>query len=277
MILALAFLVAVSLVVVGIVRWAGNNLSNTSKFVAAQSVQSAANSATQFAIQFDRYNFLNSGLDGAAAQPCWTSGSTPSQTQINNQTVDSWCMTRAYDGLNPPQRVVTISTCASSVTSGSACESEPLLQAIVTFVDGAGACSAASSVSVPNTCGLSASITDWQFGATPPILKTVANAPVGSFSCPLGVLGSPGIPVVVTGQDLSLATNVDFVTQATEGSTQPAMDPGTMASGSTTYNSPATSDGTIDACAPSAGPYYVIVSTPLGSNQYGPISLWPPS
>ncbi|HVB70877.1 MAG TPA: hypothetical protein VND83_05175 [Acidimicrobiales bacterium] len=264
MILALAFLVAVSLVVIGIVRWAGNNLSNTSKFVAAQSVQSAANSATQFAIQFDQYNFLNSGLDGAAAQPCWTSSSTPSQTQINNQTVDSWCMTREYDGLNPPQRVVTISTCTNSVTTGSACESQPLLQAIITYVDGSGACSPVSSVSsAQNTCGLSATISDWQFGATPP---TVSGFAPGGFSCPVGVLGSTGIPVVVNGQNLSLATNVDFVTQSSASDpTHPAMDPGTVVSSTAT---------SVNACAPSAGPYYVIVSTPLGSNQYGPTSLW---
>jgi hypothetical protein len=269
LILALIFLVVISLTVIGLVRWTGNDLSNTSKFVGAQSVQSAANSANQFAIQFVRYNFLETGLDSSTPASCWVTGTgAVSATSLNDQSVDSWCMTLWYPGISLSQRVVTISTCASTISALN-CGLQPLLQSIVSITDGGSACfPVPNATSTPNTCGQKVAIADWQFGAAPPVVTSTAN---GSFTC------TSGTPVTVTGQNFTFATEVDFLVKSSAGSTSPVMAPGTMASGSSSYNSPSTSTNTIQVCAPSVltpNTFYVIVSTPLGSSEYGPSSLW---
>lgn len=268
LILALIFLVVISLTVVGLVRWTGSDLSNTSKFEAAQSVQSAANSANQFAIQFVRYNFLETGWDSSAPASCWVTGSgAVSATTLNEQTVDSWCMTLWYPGISTSKRVVTISTCPSNVSAVN-CGLEPLLESIVTITDGGSACyPIPNASSSPNTCGQKVSISDWQFGAAPPI---VTSASTGSFTC------ASGTPVTVTGSNLTYATSVDFLQQGSAGSTSPVMAPGTVASGASSFNAPSASSTTIQVCSPAAlSPnLYVIVSTPLGPNEYSASSLW---
>lgn len=270
LILALVFLVVISLTVIGLIRWTGDNLTNTSHFEQAQSIQSAANSANQFAIQFVRYNFLNTGLDGSAPASCWTVGSgAVSETTLNDQSVDSWCMTLSYPGAVKSKRVVTISTCAITVSAVN-CGLQPLLQSIVTIVDGGSACyPVQNATSTPNTCGQSLAISDWQFGATPPVVTSTA-APT-PFTCVAGT------PVTVTGTNLTYANEVDFLVKGSAGSTSPVMSPGTLASGATSFNSPSTSTNTIETCSPAAlagDTFYVIVSTPLGSSEYGTPSLW---
>lgn len=269
LLLALIFLVIVSLVVVGLVQLTGNNLRNTSKFVSAQSFNSAANSANQLAIQFVRFNFLGTSLDGATPTSCWTTASgSVSATALNNQTVDSWCMTRWYPGVSTSQRVVTISTCLNSV-SATACAQKPLLQTIVSIVDGGSACSpVVNATSAPNTCGRTESIAQWQFGAVAPVVTSVTT---GSFTC------SSGTPVTITGTNLSLANRVDFLLPGSAGSSSPVQGSGAVANGALSFNSPSTSSTSIQACTPtkpSANSFYVIVSTPMGSNVYGPSSLW---
>ena len=50
LVLALIFLVAVSLVVVALVNWTGNSLRNTAAFVTAHSMETAADNANVIAI-----------------------------------------------------------------------------------------------------------------------------------------------------------------------------------------------------------------------------------
>lgn len=269
LVLAVVFLFVVSLVLVGLVRWAGSDITNSSHFVLAQSVTSEANSGTNLAVQYVRYNFIDDSLDGATPAPCWDPPGTPSVTDLNdpngNHAVASWCMTRWYPNASPSVpgdslRIVTISTCPAAETA-TACASQPLLQAIVSIDDGSGACyPVANASSTPNTCGQSLTIAHWQFGPTPPSVTSVAT---GSFTC------ASGTPVLVGGTDLSLATHVDFVVSSTANTTDPVMAP----AGSQTV----VSDSTIQACAPSSlASYslYVIVSTPMGTSSIGPSSLW---
>lgn len=258
LLLALIFLFAVSLVVVAVVRWTGNDLSNTAAFRLAQTTQSEADSGTLVAIQFVRFNFLSSSLDGAPPASCWNS--TVSMTDANDPTgqhaVNSWCMTRWYIGASTGTRVVTISTCAASVPAGL-CAEQPLLQAIVTITDGIAACGPLANASAaPNTCGEKLSISDWQFAPAPP---TITGFPTPNFTC------STGTPVEIAGTNLLNATNVDFLLPSSVGSTQPVGSP--ASSFSVVTNAGVT---TIDACTPtepSSTSYYVLVSTPMGSNQ----------
>ena len=67
-----------------VVRWTGNDLANTTSFRLAQTTQSEANSGTLVAIQFVRFNFLESSLDGAPPASCWNS--TVSMTDANDPT-----------------------------------------------------------------------------------------------------------------------------------------------------------------------------------------------
>lgn len=269
LLLAVLFLFVVSLVIVGIVRWAGSDISNSSHFVLAQSVESEANSGTLVAIQFVRFNFLDTSLDGATPAPCWNAPGTPSVTDANDPTgshaVDSWCMTRWYPDhfastTGDSLRVVTISTCPATV-SATNCASQPLLQAIVSLDDGSGACYPIdNALSTPNTCGQGLTISHWQFNPTPPV---VTSATTGTFACPSGT------PVLITGTALSIPTHVDFVLPITAGTASPVMAP---ASSFTPV-----SDTTIEACTPttpSSSSFDIVVSTPMGSNQIGPSSLW---
>lgn len=268
LLLAVLFLFVVSLVIVGIVRWAGSDISNSSHFVLAQSVESEANSGTLVAIQFVRYNFLDTSLDGETPTPCWNPPGIPSVTDANDpngsHAVDSWCMTRWYpyyfSSTGDSLRVVTISTCPATVSAAN-CASQPLLQAIVSIDDGSGACYPVDNASsATNTCGAALTISHWQFDPAPPV---VTSATTGTFAC------SSGTPVLITGSALSLPTHVDFVLPISAGTTSPVMAP------ASSYTP--VSDTTIEACTPaypSSSTFYVVVSTPMGSNQIGPTSLW---
>ena len=270
MILALIFLVVVSLVVIGIERWTGNNLANTSNFVSAQSYQSEANSANDLAIQFVRYTFMTTSMDGQTPAPCWnTLTSAPSQYPPSGETfpgptvlpVDAWCMTRLY--LSNSERVVTVSTCKNTVSAAS-CKSQPLLQTIVTINDNEAGCPPLPlnpQVS-DTTCGTTMKISDWQFGAVPPVVSSVRTTGGGWCS---GLTATP-TPVVVSGQHLDLATDIDFITPSTAASKSPVLAPGAVAS---------STDTSINACAPTAlsPPLDVVVSTPMGSSSNS--TQWP--
>lgn len=272
LILALIFLVVVSLVVIGIERWTGNNLANTSKFVSAQSLQSEANSANNLAIQFVRYTFLNTSMDGQAPASCWTTATgATSQYPPSGETfpgpsvqpVDAWCMTRFYPA--DSRRVVTVSTCKTGVLP-PACVGQPLLQTIVSITDLVSGCPALSPVTIltksDTSCGATMKILDWQFGAVPPTVSLVTTATGGWCT---GMTGSP-TPVVVSGQNLALAINIDFIVPSSSALNNPSLAPGTVVS---------STDTTVDACATTflSPPLDVVVSTPMGSSGNG--TQWP--
>lgn len=277
LLLAVLFLFVVSLVIVGVVRWAGSDISNSSRFVLAQSVESEANSGTAFAVQFVRYNFLNTSLDGQTPSSCWTTGGTGavSETDLNDpngsHAVDSWCMTRNYLGDSQNTREVTISTCLATVSAAD-CAQQPLLQAIVTIVDGVSGCNpTASPSSAPNTCGDSLTISHWQFDPTPPVVSSVTTASSGTLTCPSG---TPSTLVDVNGSNLLGPTNVDLVVDSSAQTTLPEM----FALPTADYSANSTGT-TIQACIPqdysSLGSLDVVVSTYMGSSVIGPSSLWP--
>ncbi len=76
LILALAYLLAISLVVAMLTTWVSNDLNNSSKFSTANSLTTAASSMTNLAIQYVRYNPLitNNQPIAPATSPlvaCW--------------------------------------------------------------------------------------------------------------------------------------------------------------------------------------------------------------
>ena len=256
--LAIVFLTVVSLVMVALVQWVGNDLSNTAKFTSAQSFQSTADSAAEIALQNVRYNFMIATLNASPPAPCWTTSPSPSLLSLNGQSVDAWCSTSWTTGSHE-SRVDTISVCLSTLSAGS-CAQSPLLQVIATFGDfekttGISSCSPQSTAqsATTTTCGTTMIINSWAFGQVPPIVSSVVD---GSVSC------SSGKPFRITGSGFTGASTVTFVLTTGRSTNQ------VFAASSFTVSS----DSVINACTPSvgSGTAYVVVSTPAGSSSFGP-------
>ncbi len=259
LILALLFLTVVSLVTVAVVNLAGANLNNTGKFRSAHAFESASNNANQVAVQYVRYGFISQTLNADPPVPCWTTSPTPSTVSSQGQTVDAWCSTR-WTPSAQTTRVVTISTCLSSV-SAATCAANPLLQTVVSIGDiipssGINECvPSASPIDVALTgCGTKLVLNSWVFTPQPPTVSNVASA--GTATCT-----SPSRSVEITGTGFNNVSSVYFVLVG--GAPSNRVFPVTAA---LTVKSSGT---IIDTCTPAsgsgAGPTHVVVVTPSGS------------
>lgn len=257
LVLAIVFLTVVSVVMIALVDWVGNDLRNTANFTAAQSFQSTANSASQVALQTVRYNFMAQTLNASPPAPCWTALPTPSLFLLNGQSVDSWCTTSWTVGTDQG-RVVTISTCLSSV-SATNCAQSPLLQAIVSLGDfqrGYGFATCGLDPRSWVTCGTTMTINTWAFGVSPPAVTSLTT---GSISCPVGS------PVNIRGTNLTGTSSVNFLFL-----TPPATISTDEAISASSYT--VISSTLITACTPTPGGEnaYVEVMTPNGPSALGP-------
>ena len=171
LILALVFIVAVSLLVIPLSDWAANSLSNTGSFQTARTLDYALSSTVDTAIQAIRNTPVPSNptvnSQGYGVQPvgyCWAPASGPlSSLNVNGYTIDVWCQTT----VSLPQaatRVVTLYACSRAVDQGSeaTCQASPQLEARVTFDDyphdGGVTLSAKCNIET-GSCGFSQSIT----------------------------------------------------------------------------------------------------------------------
>ena len=149
LILAMAFLVAISLIVGAMADWAMNDLNNTTKFNSASSLNYAATSTTQVAIQSIRYTPLMPQTQSPTFNSCWTpqSGYVSQLSNFDGFTVAVWCST-VQTLSSARTRVVTLIACTSTLNSNntvsslstvqaaeSACQTSPLLTARVAFDD----------------------------------------------------------------------------------------------------------------------------------------------
>lgn len=170
LILALVFLIVVSLIAISLASWAGSGLINVVNFKSARSAQVAANAATETAIQNVRYNFLAAQTlnPPSSPQPCWTASPTLSQVTVSSQTIAVWCST-VWSPVSHKTRTVTISACSSSVTTGDAClATPPLLTVVVIFDDypsvfGGSNCAPVLTSSGTSTCGTGVTVKSWVF------------------------------------------------------------------------------------------------------------------
>ena len=170
MILALIYILVISLVVAALTTWARNDLSNTTKFESASSIHYAASSATQVAIQSMRFNPIPlatpaSGVTSTIGQ-CWVPVSgTTSTLSIDGVSVTVWCTTT--ENLNSPNtRVVDFYTCLSTVTSSN-CQSHSELAAVVNFNDyppgGLPTMTVQCNFLSPQTCGNGMAMVSWDW------------------------------------------------------------------------------------------------------------------
>jgi hypothetical protein len=187
LILALVYIISISMVILALASWATNDLHNTASFNSASEIHYAVSSATNTAIESIRYAPMPSVLSSSQIQAaqtsstlgngnCWLpSSGLVSQLSIDNYTVAVWCNTT--ESLpNNPTRLVTLYACLSSLTTSStaaavtaaqtSCVAKPFLTATVTFDDypSGGAVQLENQCNFGvNTCGAGQALTLWSW------------------------------------------------------------------------------------------------------------------
>lgn len=163
LILALIFLVVISLVVTATLGWAQNNLNNVANFKSAQSLQSAVNSATGVAVQNVRYNFTGSSLLKTPPVACSTVPVTinPGLSTEFTYYLTVWCSTywTKTTAITEATRTVNFYTCLTGV-SAITCATSPLLWVKATMDDYYKA-EAATITPCTIYCGSGITINNW--------------------------------------------------------------------------------------------------------------------
>jgi hypothetical protein len=165
LILALVFLTAVSLLVVGLLDWSGNDLSNVRHFVQTRTLDYAANSAMNTAISSVRYS-PNAGPSSGL------SILVPNPNSANNMTMDIWCSPQPEtEGSGASSRLVTLDECWDVSFQQHTCSaSSPYLEAVVSYDDYTNAVPGGQVISYPagqlctTSCGSSMTVKSWVFG-----------------------------------------------------------------------------------------------------------------
>ena len=294
-ILALVFLVAVSLIVLALMTWVGTSLTATAAFSNERSIETAATSAVNLAIQQTRYSFATQLVNASPPQACWyDSGGNPQQPpNIENlpTTINVWCST-VWQPFSANTRTVTYSACLATLTNAQ-CAANPLLQAIVTFDDYAPGIGVPSAnpvqCNLTGFCGQSLTQNSWQWRPTVPSVSSISP----TTATVLGTNAGTGQPqtITISGNGFVNGSSVNFV-QETGTSPGPGVTP-------TTPQVPTTSNGlagvivtipssqvtwggcsgpgnttcTLSVTAPavkSGTDYFVTVTTPGGTSAYVP-------
>lgn len=150
LLLALVYIVAISLIVGALSSWAMNDLNNTTHFNSTAQLHTALSSVTDLAIQNIRYTPDPSSptSDPTGLGTCWVPVGNPtvSQYQIDSYTVAVFCNTNTAFA-SEKTRTVTLYACLSTFATGSTptatqintaatnCQAAPLLTAVVVFDD----------------------------------------------------------------------------------------------------------------------------------------------
>ncbi len=277
-ILALVFLVAVSLIVTGLLTWVGASLNATGSFQIERNVEYAATDAVNLAIQNTRYTFdagsPNKFLNSATPESC-ASYSIPGQAN----SVDVYC-SMVWQPYSADTRVFTYSACTTNSANNAKatdCTANPLLQVIVAFDDypsGIASPSPTPSECTPilqqgnppsgpenGSCGQSMTQLSWQWNPVVPAI-TALSPSTGSTN--------GGATVTIQGTGFTSGETVNFVEQPQElpvptGTYNPPVSATVLApSGSCALptciqmTSPAVTIGNA---------YFVTVTTPGGTSQ----------
>jgi hypothetical protein len=180
LILALVFIVSISLIVGALANWVMDDLHNTTVFSNLSAKDYAVSGTMEVAIQSIRYQPLlplppnppPTQKIWTTPGPCWTPGAVSELTgvnAINGIPVVVWCST--YPNFNTAQtRTVTFYACeenASNNLTYAQCFSNPTLEAIVAFDDYPGAggnYSTTTCLGGTSYCGFSATTEKWTWG-----------------------------------------------------------------------------------------------------------------
>lgn len=264
LLLALIFLTVISVTVASLLGLIGGGLADSIDFKQARTVESAANSTAELALQYVRYNFQANTVNSPNPEIC--TSSLPSL--LNLSPMEAYCRTQ-WDSTSG-SRTVIVSVCEGGVIPLT-CENQPLLQAVVYFNDNSvsskNTCTPVTGTPpVSTTCGSGLSVVSWVIDATPPRITGVGPPISGS---PFAITCASGAsPLVITGSGF-LYTN-GFPPQIYFDD-----------SGAYTWASASSfsrlNDSTIDACSPvnttgTAKVSFVTVTTPSGTTAFDPAS-----
>ncbi len=179
LILALIYIVAISLVVGALAGWVMDDLTNTTHFKAAANRDYAATAAAEVAIADIRYSPYGTqstfGNCWAPTAPATVSGFGNGSTSlpVDGFTMAVWCST--FQNLSAPinTRVVTFEICqestlaiANAAAAQTQCNSDPLLLAKVGFDDNPPGGELLSTCTA--TCGETAATQEWIWGGGSP-------------------------------------------------------------------------------------------------------------
>ncbi len=192
LILALVYIIVVSVIVAALTTWTTGDLNNTNKFTSARSMDYSLSSAMEVAINDIRYAPLvaaNQTLNAAPPSYCWgtTSPSTLQLPGSGEADIATWCSTLEDLG-SATTRTVTISACLST-TNATACAASPLLQAVVVFNDYPQGGSITYTGVCTTYCGEGAVLESWDWsskaGLTTPLPNSISVTSTPPSSPPL--------------------------------------------------------------------------------------------
>lgn len=160
LILVLVFLVAIGFLFIVLGGSASTDLANTGNLASQRSVEYAASSASEMAVQTVRYSGQDYHLAGA---DCLPNGSSVS---INSLTMFVDCTSQAYTPSSGVTRVVNFFTCAASTSlpvGPTDCDStNALVEAQVSFDDyNSDNKSFCTPGGVVSSCGSAMTINSW--------------------------------------------------------------------------------------------------------------------
>ena len=182
LILALVFLVAVSLIVGGLLSWLGTSLNAAGVFSGERNMEYAATDAVNLAIQNTRYSFDPYSLLNAASPQSCLSPAYPVTDQ--QASIAVYCtMVWAPDDPNGYTRTITYSACVSG-GSATACALDPILQAVVAFDDNPPGTvvpsinpSKCTPIADNGNCGESMTQLSWQWHPVVPVVNSISTVP----------------------------------------------------------------------------------------------------
>ncbi len=277
LVLALIFLIIVSLVITAILSWAGNSLTATGSFQTERNTEYGATAAVNLAVQTTRTTFDTGSpmpfLNNATPELCATYATPGGQST----SVHVYC-TMVWQPYSSNTRVFTYSACLSGTTadaSPTSCAAAPLLQARFAFYDYPSAGASISStpqscqpVSAGGACGQNVAQLSWQWNPVIPVVTGLS---------PAGGPITGGTTVSVQGTGFTGGESVNLVQENPVSGTYnppvPATIVGNPAPGCALpkclqVTSPVVTSGTA---------YFVEVTTPGGTSQTSPFSSFVPT
>ena len=276
LILALVFLVAVSLIVTGLLTFVGTSLKATGTFQNDRNVELALTDGVNLAIQNTRYQFDAGSptpfLNNPSPELCATY-QVPNEA---NNFVDVYC-SMVWQPFSANTRVFTYSACAYTTpptgsTAAADCAAQPSVQDIVAYYDyptgGAASPSPNPTPCTPiqsingspgnGSCGETITQISWQWSPVVPEVNAIS---------PSSGPTTGGTTVSIQGTGFTAGATVNFVQQGLDSTTYNAPVPATV------LTSPAPGCA-LPTCLQVTAPaivagtaYYVTVSTTGGTSQ----------
>jgi len=272
LVLALVFLLTVSLIVTGLLTWVGTSLHDTGVFSNERNVEFAATDAVNLAIQNTRYSFdPYTLLDASSPQSCLA----PAYPVSNEQASIAVYCTMVWQPFSANTRIITYSACLSG-GSATACAATPLLQAVVAFDDNQVGSVAPSLLPQQCTqikqggyCGESMTQLSWQWNPVVPAVSSVSPAS--------GQSGG-GATVNIYGTGFTSNATVSFLQESGGAPVDPANESGYNPPVSATLVSNPPLSCAVPSCIQVTSPvvlsgttYFVTVTTPGGTSAFSAV------